>query len=195
MSSIAAKLKDEGNALVNEKDYEGAIEKDSAIILRLSLAHVSAPSAVQPQKVENRGDEAQNTSCAYPHHAIPLYRVYSRSGTDHFYTTNGAEMVNAVSKLGYAYEGEPGYQGRDHFYTTSASERDNAVNHLGYTDEGIAAYVYATNIRGTIPLYRTYSPGATDHFYTTSASEHDNAVAHLGYNDEGIAAYVVLTPS
>ena len=124
-------------------------------------------------------------------------------------------MVNAVKKLGYAYEGEPGYVfgshasstptiplyrmysggAVDHFYTTSASERDNAVNRLGYTDEGIAAYVHATNIRGTIPLYRTYSPGATDHFYTTSESERNNAVAHLGYRDEGIAAYVVSAPT
>ena len=159
--------------------------------------------------------QTQTTYCDDPYYAIPLYRGYSGSGTDHFYTTNGPEMENAVSKLGYAYEGEPGYvfgsyssytdtiplyrmysgSAVDHFYTTSASERDNAVEHLGYSDEGIAAYVYATDICGAIPLYRTYSPGATDHFYTTSESERNNAVAHLGYNDEGIAAYVLPVPS
>ena len=56
MSSTAAKLKDEGNALFNEKGYESAIEKDSATMVRPSLSHVSALSAVQSQNLEIRGD-------------------------------------------------------------------------------------------------------------------------------------------
>ncbi|THH12952.1 hypothetical protein EW146_g7219 [Bondarzewia mesenterica] len=184
----------------------------SAILL--SLNQVSALVA-QSREVMDQDAEVQNTYCDYSSSAIPLYRGYTPSGTDHFYTTNAAEMENAVDKLGFTSEGDAAYvfgshssytstiplyrmyssSAVDHFYTTSASERDNAVNNLGYSDEGIAAFVYSSNICGSIPLYRVYSPGATDHFYTTSASERDNAVVNLGYNDEGVAAYVLPVPS
>lgn len=46
-----------------------------------------------------------------------------------------------------------------------------------------------------MPLYRTWSPGASDHFYTTSAAERDNAVQHLGYRDEGVTGYVYSNDS
>jgi len=89
---------------------------------------------------------------------VPLYRLYSGSGTDHFYTTNAAEKDNAVKNLGYTYEGIPGYvypdgscgglplyrsyNGRavDHFYTVSVTEKDNAVGG-GWNYEGVACYI------------------------------------------------------
>ncbi|KDQ56735.1 hypothetical protein JAAARDRAFT_194704 [Jaapia argillacea MUCL 33604] len=140
--------------------------------------------------------------------SVPFYRAYSPAATDHFYTTNHAELQQSLTE-GYSAEKPPcnvfatkheltvplyrlytsSYT--DHFYTTDANERDRAISQLGYTSEGIACYVYPRQECDTIPLYRTYSSSATDHFYTTSASERDRAVAELGYTNEGIAAYVL----
>ncbi|OAA58728.1 Glycoside hydrolase, family 25 [Cordyceps fumosorosea ARSEF 2679] len=144
---------------------------------------------------------------------VELWRAYSGSAGDHFYTTDYSEYNNAVTRLGYSAEGvaakiysyqvpnsiplyrtwSPGAS--DHFYTTSAPERDNAVQHLGYVDEGITGYVFATDKVGGLParlveFYRAYSPGQRDHFYTTSGPEVDNAVRNLGYTYEGVACYV-----
>ena len=95
--------------------------------------------------------------------AVPLYRAYSPSATDHFYTTNEAERDNAVNNLGYSAEGIAAYifpsatcssvplyrmyspSATDHFYTTNAAERQNAIANLGYSDEGIAGYVNPKN--------------------------------------------------
>ncbi|KAG2126594.1 hypothetical protein DEU56DRAFT_742860, partial [Suillus clintonianus] len=41
--------------------------------------------------------------------SIPLYRLYSADGTDHFYTTSLSEADNAVAKLNYASEGIAAY--------------------------------------------------------------------------------------
>lgn len=145
---------------------------------------------------------------------VTLLRGYSYATTDHFYTTDAAEMSNAVHNLGYTFEGDAAFvlqspganangiplyrtystSGTDHFYTTNAAERDSAIANLGYSDEGITAYVYPSALCGTVPLFRTYSPGDIDHFYTTNAAERDNAVKNLGYVDEGIAAYVYGGP-
>jgi hypothetical protein len=92
---------------------------------------------------------------------VPLYRTYSPSATDHFYTTSRPERDNAVHRLGYKDEGITGYvyprltpgtqplyraykggASRDHFYTTNKAEMDNAVRHLGYAAEGITGYVF-----------------------------------------------------
>ena len=91
--------------------------------------------------------------------SVPLFRLYSASGTDHFYTTNAQERDNAVATLGYTSEGTAGYiypdtrcgglplyrsyngQGIDHFYTMSATEWDNAVSG-GWAEEGITGYMF-----------------------------------------------------
>lgn len=90
------------------------------------------------------------------------FRMYSKSATDHFYTTKRQEKDNAVRNLGYSDEGVVGYVypvnrygaiplyrayspgARDHFYTASKEECDNAVQRLGYVNEGISAYVIPT---------------------------------------------------
>ncbi|KAI0322134.1 hypothetical protein OF83DRAFT_1049947, partial [Amylostereum chailletii] len=149
--------------------------------------------------------------CSDPSSAVALLRGYSSSATDHFYTTNAAEMQNAVANLGYSQEGNAArvfpshdatsstiplyriYRSKDtdHFYTTDANERATVIA-AGGSDEGVAGYVYAdSSCPGLVPLYRVFSPSADDHFYTTNAAERDNAVNSLGYNNEGIAAYVL----
>ena len=91
--------------------------------------------------------------------AVPLYRLYSHSAADHFYTTSASERDNAAQNLSYREEGVTAYvyetqlcgtvplyrmyspSVTDHFYTTDTTEADNAVNNLGYRYEGITAYV------------------------------------------------------
>ncbi|KAK7435362.1 hypothetical protein VKT23_019714 [Stygiomarasmius scandens] len=155
------------------------------------------------------GSPAQATYyCPDPYDSVPLLRGYSPSSTDHFYTTNSAEMTNAVKNAGYSREGNaarvfsaqepstiPLYRvfslaAGDHFYTTSAPERNNAIDNLGYKDEGVAAYIYTSDECGGEPLFRLYNSNAKDHFYTMSAAERDSAVG-LGYVLEGIAGYAL----
>ncbi|KJA21457.1 hypothetical protein HYPSUDRAFT_187495 [Hypholoma sublateritium FD-334 SS-4] len=140
-------------------------------------------------------------------HSVPLHRLYSTGGTDHFYTASQPEANNAANVDGYTVEGSPcniftqQYEGTvplyrmyngaivDHFYTTNAAEKDNAITKLGYSYEGVTGYVYPdASCEGGRPLYRLYSQGATDHFYTSDAAERDKAMTE-GYANEGIAAY------
>lgn len=92
--------------------------------------------------------------------SVPLYRTYSASASDHFYTTSASERDNAVQRLGYTDEGITGY----------VFTKDNRGD--------------------TVPFYRAYSGGAKDHFYTVNAPEMENAVRKGGYTYEGVAAYV-----
>jgi hypothetical protein len=39
---------------------------------------------------------------------VPLYRLWSSSNNDHFYTIDPAERANAIA-IGYRDEGIPGY--------------------------------------------------------------------------------------
>lgn len=140
----------------------------------------------------------------------PLYRAYSASAIDHFYTTSASELNTAVSSLGYTFEGVTGnvlvsqsaitaseplyrlYSGgaTDHFYTTSAAELSTAVGSNGYTFEGVPGWIYPSQVCGSIPLFRTYDAQGTDHFYTTSQAEYESVVAG-GFADEGVVGYVL----
>lgn len=40
---------------------------------------------------------------------VPLYRLFSPKGNDHFYTISKGESDNAVAKFGYQYEGIVGW--------------------------------------------------------------------------------------
>ena len=141
--------------------------------------------------------------------AVPFFRAYSASLTDHFYTTNYAEMKSVTSSGTYALEKAPGFVFRtpapsttpllrlyspgatDHFYTTSQTEANYVIINGGYGTEGTAAYVYATQVGGSIPLYRLYNPAILDNFFTTDEAEKENAIRNLGYADLGITCYVL----
>ncbi|KAG1806174.1 uncharacterized protein BJ212DRAFT_784925 [Suillus subaureus] len=160
--------------------------------------------------------DVPSAGCLDSRLAVDFLRAYQPKYVDHFYTTNASETNNAVFFLGYSGEGVAAYvfpwylppdrrpstvplyrmynpKVIDHFYTTSYSEVQSAKS-LGYDYEEISAYVYNTNICGSVALYRLYSSSGTDHFYTTSASEASNAVAKLGYTEEGIVCYVLPVP-
>jgi len=88
-----------------------------------------------------------------------LYRAYSSSAKDHFYTTDPNEMSNAVANGGFTAEGICGYiysdqicgssplyraynaKGTDHFYTTDFNELQTVVTQSGLSNEGITGYV------------------------------------------------------
>lgn len=60
----------------------------------------------------------------------------------------------------------------------------------GYSVDGIVAYVYATQICGSIPLYSVFSASLGDHWYTTNINGR-NRMIQLGYVDAGIQGYVL----
>lgn len=140
--------------------------------------------------------------------AVTFLRANNGSTPDHFYTTNVAELTNAVISGSYKLEGtacrifkgqEPYtvplfrlYNGQDHLYTISIDERESIIKNNGYTSEGVAGYIYSMQILDSIPFYRLFrSAGKGDHFYTTSATERDNAINLYDYRNEGITGYVL----
>jgi len=90
-----------------------------------------------------------------------LYRYWNGKVTDHFYTTNKAEIgVNNVGEVG---------------------------NH-GYKLEGTLGFCFPSPESGTVPLFRYNHGGVHDHFYTTNWEELKAGAA--GWNFEGIQCYV-----
>src|SRR4051812_22214566 len=87
----------------------------------------------------------QSAASAAPQGTVRLYRLWSPSATDHFYTTNRSERDNAVQRLGYQDEGTAAWiypsdrrntvplyrlwnpSVTDHFYTTDRNERNRAI--------------------------------------------------------------------
>ena len=80
---------------------------------------------------------------------------------------------------------------RGHFFTISASEKTNIIDNLSrdWRYEGIAFYVPRTQVPGTAPVYRFWSPVYKGHFFTMSAREKTNIIENLSHDwrYEGIA--------
>ena len=149
-----------------------------------------------------------------------LYRYWKSSITDHFYTTNIAEIGTSTSgqvgNHGYISEGiqcrlytrqvagsVPLYRYwksgiGDHFYTTNSHEirttNPGVTGNYGYVSEGIAGFCFPQASAGRVPLYR-YWKGNLDHFYTTNPHEIETVVhgqvGKYGYQSEGVACYVI----
>ena len=83
-----------------------------------------------------------------------------------------------------------------HFYTMSAQERDVILATYPasiWTYEGERYQAFSTQVPGSVPLYRFWSPRLSGHFFTTNESEKDSVIRD--YDDwtwtyEGIAYYV-----
>jgi len=144
---------------------------------------------------------------------IPVYRYYSGGTSDHFYTTNAAEIGTTQHGVsgnhGYTSEGvgfylaesaadgyNPVYRfwnprNRDHFYTADENEQ-NGVHVHGYQAEGVIGYIATSQIEGTIPVHRYWNSGASDHFYTTNESEigvTQVGASRNGFQYEGVLGY------
>ena len=88
---------------------------------------------------------------------------------------------------------------KGHFFTMNEGEKDDLIataSHI-WNFEGTAYYAYRTQVSGTVPLYRFYSPGAKGHFYTRNEGEKDGLIADHAdiWNYEGIAYYVAPSHS
>ncbi|KAJ7908226.1 hypothetical protein B0H13DRAFT_1617734 [Mycena leptocephala] len=147
-------------------------------------------------------------SCADASLAQPLYRDYSASLGDHFYTIN-LDEYSAANAAGATPEGTAArvftakvassaqffrlysIAAGDHLYTTDTTEVATAISvKYNYTlQSGAPMYIYPSALCGTVPFYRLHSAINRDHFYTTNASEKDSAMAG-GYAFEFIAGYV-----
>ncbi|KAH9913140.1 uncharacterized protein BXZ73DRAFT_107015 [Epithele typhae] len=78
-----------------------ATERDIAVA-RLNYTNEGTAAQVFPAAVS--GAERDH-ACG----SVPFYRLYQPSVIDHFYTTDAQERDNAVTLLGYSYEGVAGY--------------------------------------------------------------------------------------
>ena len=66
---------------------------------------------------------------------------------------------------------------------------DIGIQKQGYVDQGTAAYVFATQVCGSIPLNYLWIP-YEDNFHTINETDRENAIK-AGYKDEGIECYVL----
>lgn len=61
----------------------------------------------------------------------------------------------------------------------------------GFTQpQGIRAYVYPTQVCGSVPLFALFQQSAGDHWYTTDTDERSSLIS-LGWSDAGTLAYVL----
>lgn len=130
----------------------------------------------------------------------PIYRYWSRTQGDHFYTTNANEKPNSNV---YVYEGISGYVFKTqvagsvpiyrsykadiaaHYYSTV-----NDATNYGYSNEGILGYALPTSDSGSVPWYRLHIGYPTsDYLETISTKEKGEAIAK-GYMDEGVVANI-----
>ncbi|KAF8870427.1 hypothetical protein CPB84DRAFT_1968115 [Gymnopilus junonius] len=76
----------------------------------------------------------------------------------------------------------------DNLYVLSSDGTVPSVS--GTIPAGIVAYVYATQVCGSVPLFSVAQEGVGDHWYTTSNAERD-ALTSVGWVSEGVIAFVL----
>lgn len=122
-------------------------------------ADAGPTSSVTPPPVSPNETNPTVTSTNLNLPLVPVYRLYSPSLGDHFYTLSKAESDNAAANDGYNFEGIAFY-----------------------------VFANPTDVPNLMPVYRLFNPTVEDHFYTISQTERDSAET-IGYNYEGIAFY------
>jgi hypothetical protein len=148
-------------------------------------------------------------TCGDPAHALPFYRIYAASITEHFYTpdvivvsasirSNAYNLENVAAMVFVTQEestvpfyrlvcGPPAHN----FWTISTTERDDSIKKGCTLAPAAQAYIYPTQICGSIPFYRADNVAIADSLYTTSESEQLEFIANQGFTDKGIAGYVL----
>ncbi len=134
----------------------------------------------------------------------PIYRLYNKWTTEHFYTTSDAERKRLV-KLKWRDEGvgwtapttsnSPVYRmfnkwAGDHHYTTSLNEVQKMEKN-GWKNEGVAFYSVDRG-QERVALYREFNPYEKTgfHNYTLASKEH-NTLVKRGWKAEGAAWYAI----
>jgi len=164
----------------HEYDLSGVPEGDYTFILYAWDQHVTSESLVLTDALQ------------------PVYRFWSPTLSQHFYTIDAAErdkLINDYSHV-WTYEGvafnafvdgswantSPVYRfwsgaNNAHFYTTDEGERAKLMDELSgvWTSEGVAFYAYREGYQpaGTDAVYRFWAAKTNSHFYTTSLDERD----------------------
>ncbi|PPQ93371.1 hypothetical protein CVT25_013910 [Psilocybe cyanescens] len=82
---------------------------------------------------------------------------------------------------------------KDYLYTTSTDSNPPSVP--GFSFQTIVAYVYLTQVCGSVPLLGLWDKTNGDHFYTTSQPEHTTFLNRGPWVDTGIAGYVLPVSS
>ena len=177
---------------------------------------------------------------------VPLYRLYAESTGINFYTADPNRRDSAIASGGWKLIGITGYVfdhkepntvplymvetdigfGAIFGYTISLNEAVHLTQKKGWYTEGngIACYVAASQLPGTLPLYRLYRAktgtkdsggglfdflagpefktegsdhvvGDFDNFYTTSKDERDSAVANAKYTYLRREGYIWTQPT
>jgi hypothetical protein len=166
-------------------------------------AQQDAPGRPATQRIGNRPNLRQVVSGSVPVVlSVPVFRYWNVLNTDHFYTTNWAEL--GTGKYGYVFEGIQCYSypsqvpgsvplyrywnalRGDHFYTTNWGELGSG--RYGYVYEGVQTYVFSATASNRAPLYRYWNPLVADHFYTTNWAE--LGWGKYGYVFEGVQCFV-----
>ena len=151
----------------------------------------------------------------------PVYRFWSGSLGEHFYTISGSErdkLMNQFSQVwrleGIAYYAyfrkseanlTPVYRfwsGRlaAHIWTASEDEKNKLLKEQSDTwqYEGVVFYTYPARKQpfGSMPVYRFWSGQLGDHFYTASETEKDKLILHYAntWTYEGVAWYAFAQP-
>ncbi len=155
----------------------------------------------------------QNCAVNIPDRDGAVYRFWSPVFSGHFFTMNVTERNNIITGLSayWTYEGvawyayptraagtipvyrfwSPVFSG--HFFTMNETEKNNIISQLSayWTYEGVAWYAYPTQVVGTVPVYRFWSPVFAHHFFTVNEVEKRNIISGLSayWTYEGIAYY------
>jgi uncharacterized repeat protein (TIGR02543 family) len=132
---------------------------------------------------------------------IPVYRFWSPSSDDHFYTASETErekvsnptygdwVAESIAYFALPYGSDPNtvpvYRFwapaiASHFYTISESEKNKLVERFSdiWKFEGVYFYAYPADNKpaDAVPVHRFWSDVLKDHFYTTSDPEKDKVI-------------------
>lgn len=180
-----------------------------ALLRSTGSPQTDAPGRPATERIGNRPNLRQMIAQLQPNdvRAVPLYRYWNPTNTDHFYTTNWSELGSG--RYGWHYEGVQCYVFAsqlpgtvplyrywnptigDHFYTTNWNELGSG--RWGWKYEGVQCYVHSGAATGARGLYRYWNPTAGDHFYTTDWNELGSG--RYGWHFEGVQCYVQIAPT
>jgi predicted phosphodiesterase len=182
-------------------------------MLWLLVAWMSGPASADTTAPMPAAAEDQK---AISSQAVSVYRFWSSAVASHLYTMDEAEQARLRNQhpSQWDYEGIafrvfaapvvdgllPVYrfwseQFDSRFYTLDTSERDWLIAHYPgvWTYQGVAFYAYgaAAPAKGTMPVYRFWSPVLGDHFYTVDDLERFTLVSSYPgvWSYEGVAWY------
>ncbi|PPQ81851.1 hypothetical protein CVT25_013451 [Psilocybe cyanescens] len=183
------------------------ISKSLAILI-VSFTIITGVSASGNATLESL---TANT-CADPSISVTYVQAYSPSLTAHALNTRAAfANVDTGAAEDWVFQGPdflawtdpqeftvPLYRffaeaTGDYLYTTSTDGNPPSVP--GFSFEIIVAYVYQTQVCGSVPLLGAWQKKAGDHFYTTSQPEHTTFMNLPSWVDAGIAGYVLPVSS